>query len=92
MKPKTIKISKIRAIPLKNGESGIGVSSFDYTLAYKTGLKFTIKPDLKAFLKNIATAAFSGGLLSYKYKDGDTTIFEVAFSYGKVRDKFVFVT
>lgn len=96
-KPKILTVFKVRAIPLKERTSSASGIPYDYTLSYKKGLQFQVEESgdapLKAALQKIGKAAFaSAKMLSYSYKEGDSTVFEMTFKFGKIRRKFSFVT
>ena len=94
---KTLKLFKVRAVPLTQGESSLRHGS-DYFLSWSKGIPIAVgtqeDADLKIILKKCAVASFSNKShpLSYKYTKGDTTFFEVSYKIGKTRDKFSFLT
>ena len=88
------KVFKVRAVPLKENES---ISNhFDYTLSYKTGVTCVImdKLELSKAIKLMALGIFSKSQVSYSYKKGDNTYFEVTYTKAPNKQKqlFGFVT
>ena len=68
----------------------------DYTLSFKNFLQTEFSDDLDTadILKNFAVGVFTHGELSYKYRPGDQTFFEVAYKFkssGPLKT-FAFVT
>ena len=79
-KPKTLYIRSVKAIPLKKLETVVDHPATEYTMRYKKSLRFQYDGELTAsLLKKIAFGTFKSSMVSYKYKDGDQTFFEVNY-------------
>jgi hypothetical protein len=91
-KPTIMYITKVRAVPL-NAELQTNVDDIgtDYILRFNKGMKVQFEGDLfPRYLRDIALGAFRGSPLSYKYRKGHRTFFEVTYKYGSKGSPYLF--
>jgi hypothetical protein len=76
---KNVKIMKVTAYPLDNSMQN---ENRDFWVGFKTGFKMPAELKEEFLLPNLRNAGkgiLSGGKLSYKYKPGDITCFQVKY-------------